>query len=88
MPASGLLDITDGKAFLRSAGYQRGPADVYLSLAQVRQYGLRRGDQVTGTARPPRPGQARERYAMLTQVGSVNGLDPVSRPRSALTSRN
>jgi transcription termination factor Rho len=54
---SGLLDITDGRAFLRRAGYQRGPDDVYLSPAQVQQYGLRKGDAVDGTARPPQPGK-------------------------------
>ncbi len=56
-PVSGLLDITDGRAFLRRAGYQRGPDDVYLSQAQVQQYGLRKGDAVEGTARPPQPGK-------------------------------
>jgi transcription termination factor Rho len=76
IPVSGLLDITDGKAFIRGAGYQRGPSDTHLSPTQVRQYGLRRGDQIAGAARPPRPGKARERYAMLTQLDSVNGLDP------------
>src|ERR1700722_16423805 len=56
-PVSGLLDITDGRAFLRRAGYQRGPDDVLVSQAQVQQYGLRPGDAVDGTARPPRAGQ-------------------------------
>jgi transcription termination factor Rho len=76
IPVSGLLDITDGKAFIRSGGYQRGPSDTSLSLTQVRQYGLRRGDQVTGAARPAPPGKARDRHATLTQVDLVNGLDP------------
>jgi transcription termination factor Rho len=57
-PVSGLLDITDGRAFLRRAGYQRGPDDVYLSQAQVEQYGLRKGDAVEGTARAPQPGKS------------------------------
>jgi transcription termination factor Rho len=57
-PVSGLLDISDGRAFLRRAGYQRGPDDVYLSQAQVQQYGLRKGDAVEGTARPPQPGNS------------------------------
>jgi transcription termination factor Rho len=57
-PVSGLLDITDGRAFLRRAGYQRGPDDVYLSQAQVEQYRLRKGDAVEGTARPPQPGKS------------------------------
>jgi transcription termination factor Rho len=76
IPVSGLLDITDGKAFIRGAGYQRGPSDIHLSLTQVQHYGLRRGDQITGAARPPRPGKAGERHATLTQLDSVNGLDP------------
>ena len=76
IPVSGLLDITDGRAFIRSGGYQRGPSDTHLSPTQVRQYGLRRGDQVTGAARPAQPGKARERHATLTQVDLVNGLDP------------
>ncbi|MGH3120865.1 MAG: hypothetical protein ACRDND_07490, partial [Streptosporangiaceae bacterium] len=57
-PVSGLLDITNGRAFLRRAGYQRGPDDVYLSQPQVQQYGLRQGDAVDGTARPPQPGKS------------------------------
>jgi transcription termination factor Rho len=76
IPVSGLLDITDGRAFIRGGGYQRGPSDTSLSLTQVRQYGLRQGDQVTGAARPAQPGKARERHATLTQVDLVNGLDP------------
>src|SRR5262249_61474091 len=76
IPVSGLLTITGGKAFIRSADYKRRPSDTCISLAEVRQYGLRRGDQVTGAVRPARPGKARERHAMLTQLDSVNGLDP------------
>ena len=82
---SGLLDITDGRAFLRRAGYQRGPDDVLVSQAQVQQYGLRPGDAVAGTARPPRAGQApgnrdsrarREKYPLLASVTTVNGTAP------------
>jgi transcription termination factor Rho len=83
IPVSGLLDITGGNAYIRGDGYQRGPSDTLVSLTQVRHYGLRRGDQVTGAARPAQPGKApaqpgkaRERHPMLTQVDSVNGLDP------------
>ena len=76
IPVSGLLDTTGGKAFIRSAGYQRGPTDTLVSLTQVRRYELRRGDQVTGAARPAQPGKARERHATLTQVDLVNGLEP------------
>jgi transcription termination factor Rho len=76
IPVSGLFDLTGGKAFIRRAGYQRGPSDIAVSPAQVRDYGLRRGDQVAGTARPAQPGRANDRYATLAQIGSVNGLDP------------
>ena len=84
-PVSGLLDITDGRAFLRRAGYQRGPDDILVSQAQVQQYGLRPGDAVDGTARPPRPGQPQgnrnsrarpEKYPLLASVTAVNGIDP------------
>ena len=84
-PVSGLLDITDGRAFLRRAGYQRGPDDVLVSQAQVQQYGLRPGDAVDGTARPPRAGQPQgnrngrarqEKYPLLDGVTAVNGTDP------------
>src|SRR6185437_16993696 len=49
---SGLVELADGHAFVRAAGYRRGPADVYISAAQIRQYGLRTGDWVLGTAGP------------------------------------
>ena len=75
-PVSGLLDITGGKAFIRSNGYRPGPSDTLVSLTQVRHYGLRRGDQVTGAARPAKPGKAHQQHATLTQIDSVNGLDP------------
>ena len=84
-PVSGLLDFTDGRAFLRRAGYQRGPDDVAVSQAQVQQYGLRQGDAVDGTARPPREGQAtgnrdsrarREKYPLLASVATINGIAP------------
>ena len=49
---SGLVELADGHAFVRAAGYRRGPAYVYVSAAQIRQYGLRTGDWVEGAARP------------------------------------
>jgi transcription termination factor Rho len=52
IPVSGIVDIADGHAFVRTSGYRRGPADVYVSAGQIRQYGLRRGDHIEGTARP------------------------------------
>jgi transcription termination factor Rho len=79
---SGLLDIIGGKAFIRSAGYQRGPSDISVSPAQVRDHGLRRGDQVTGVAqpgkaaRPAQSGKAADRHPVLVTIDSVNDLDP------------
>ncbi len=52
IPVSGIVDIGDGHAFVRTSGYRRGPADVYVSAAQIRQYGLRKGDKIEGVARP------------------------------------
>ncbi len=52
-PVSGLVDLRDGHAWLRTSGYRAGPGDVRLTAAQARQYGLRSGDLVTGTARVP-----------------------------------
>jgi transcription termination factor Rho len=56
IPVSGLVDITGSRAFIRTSGYQVSPDDIPVSPAQVRQYGLRRGDQVEGTARAPGQG--------------------------------
>jgi transcription termination factor Rho len=52
IPVSGIADLTDGRGYLRTAGYRRSPGDVPLTAAQVRQYGLRPGDQLRGTATP------------------------------------
>jgi transcription termination factor Rho len=60
LPVSGILDVSDSHAFVRTRGYQQGPDDIYVSTAQVRQFGLRKGDQVEGAARPPRQGPARQ----------------------------
>jgi len=50
-----------------------GAADIYVSMSQVRRFGLRMGDMVLGQVRPPKPG---EKYYGLLQVASVNGMDP------------
>jgi transcription termination factor Rho len=46
---SGIVDVNDGRGYLRTAGYRRSPGDIPLTAAQVRQYGLRKGDQVEAT---------------------------------------
>lgn len=66
---SGIVDLADGRGFLRTTGYRRGPGDIPLSQAQARQFGLRPGDQVQGTA-AARPGRARQAQAGSRQAGS------------------
>lgn len=80
----GLLEVMpDGYGFLRSSDYNYlgSPDDVYVTQQQIRQYGLKTGDVVEGTIRPPRIG---EKYFPLCEVKSVNGLNPeVIRDREA-----
>ena len=78
LPVGGLLDILENYAFLRTGGYLPSPNDVYVSLQQVRRYGLRKGDVVTGQVRQPREGERREKFNALVRVDTVNGLDPES----------
>jgi transcription termination factor Rho len=52
IPVSGILDVRGDRAFVRTSGYRPGPDDIYVSISQVRQHGLRRGDHITGAARP------------------------------------
>ena len=47
-PVSGIVDLTDGRGYLRTAGYRRSATDVPLTAGQVRTYGLRKGDQIDG----------------------------------------
>lgn len=78
LPVGGLLDILDNYAFLRTGGYLPGPNDVYVSLQQVRRYGLRKGDVITGQVRQPREGERREKFNALVRLDTVNGMDPES----------
>jgi transcription termination factor Rho len=69
---TGVLEILpDGYGFLRSPDYNYlpGPDDIYVSPSQMRKFGLRTGDSVTGTVRPPKDG---ERYFALTKVDTLN----------------
>ncbi len=68
--------MLDNYAFVRTSGYLTGPNDVYVSLSQVRRYGLRRGDAITGAVRQPREGERKDKYNALVRLDSVNGLDP------------
>ena len=72
--SGGILDIVDdGYGFLRQERYLPGPNDVYVSQSQIRRFGLRTGDMVTGQVRPPKDS---EKYHGLLRVEAVNGLDP------------
>ncbi len=81
LPVAGILDIVDDHAVVRADGYLAGPHDAHVPLALVRGHGLRRGDTVTGRARPAGRGQ---QLAPLVQVDTVNGQHPrhaCARPR-------
>ena len=79
LPVAGILDVLDNYAFIRTSGYLPGPNDVYVSLAQVKKYNLRKGDAVVGAIRAPREGEdrsqqsARQKFNALVRVTSVNG---------------
>jgi transcription termination factor Rho len=71
--ATGILDIVDeGFGFLRRHGLLPSPDDVYVSSSQVRRFGLRIGDRVSGAVRAPREG---EKYWGMLRVDAVNGVD-------------
>ncbi|MER6298827.1 transcription termination factor Rho [Kitasatospora sp. NPDC001539] len=76
IPVAGILDILDNYAFVRTSGYLPGQNDVYVSLAQVRKNGLRKGDAITGAVRQPREGERREKFNAMVRLDSVNGMDP------------
>ena len=72
--SGGVLDIVDeGYGFLRGETFLPGLNDVYVSQSQIRRFGLRTGDYVTGQVRPPKD---TEKYYGLLRVEAVNGLDP------------
>jgi transcription termination factor Rho len=73
LPVGGLLDILESYAFIRTGGYLPGPNDVYVSLQQVRKYGLRKGDVVTGQVRQPNEGERREKFNALIVLDTING---------------
>jgi len=76
LPVAGIVDILDNYAFVRTSGYLSGPNDVYVSLAQVRRYALRKGDAVTGAVKVPREGERREKFNALVRLDTINGVDP------------
>ncbi len=73
---NGVLEIMqDGYGFMRSAEYNylNSPDDIYVSPAQIKSYGLKNGDTISGLIRPPREG---EKYFPLMRINSINGLLP------------
>ena len=76
--ATGVLELMqDGYGFLRSSDYNylNSPDDVYVSQSQIKLFGLKTGDTVTGTIRPPKDG---EKYFPLIKVETINGCTPES----------
>jgi transcription termination factor Rho len=72
----GVLEIIpDGYGFLRSADYNylNSPDDIYVSPSQIKLFGLKSGDTVSGVIRPPKEG---EKYFPLVKVNEINGLSP------------
>jgi len=78
IPVAGILDLLDNYAFVRTSGYLPGPNDVYVSLGQVKKYGMRRGDAIVGAIKQPREGEnfGRQKYNALVKVDSVNAMTP------------
>ena len=72
---SGVLETVDNYGFLRSSDYNYlpSPDDVYVTLQQIKHYGLKTGDVVDGFVRPPREG---ERFFPLASIEKINGCDP------------
>jgi transcription termination factor Rho len=71
---TGILDVLpEGYGFLRTAGYLPSQQDIYVSLSQIRRFGLRKGDQVQGAVRRPKDN---EKYLALLRIDTVNGVTP------------
>ncbi|MDE3078161.1 MAG: Rho termination factor N-terminal domain-containing protein, partial [Chloroflexota bacterium] len=72
--SAGVLEIVeDGFGFLRQERLLPGPDDIYVSQSQIRRFGLRTGDMVSGQIRPPKDN---EKYYGLLRVEAVNGQEP------------
>jgi transcription termination factor Rho len=77
--SAGVLEVTnEGLGYLRRRGGRPSPMDVYVSATQIRRFGLRTGDMVSGQARPPKEN---ERFYGLLRVDAVNGMDPEAAKR-------
>ncbi|QOC90562.1 transcription termination factor Rho [Micromonospora craniellae] len=77
VPVAGIVDVLDNYAFVRTTGYLAGANDVYVSMSQIKKYGLRRGDAITGAVRAARDGeQRRDKYNPLVRLDTINGMEP------------
>ncbi|MEE3341134.1 MAG: transcription termination factor Rho [Bifidobacterium merycicum] len=77
VPVAGIVDVLESYAFVRTSGYLPGPNDVYVSMGQVKKYGLRKGDAVHGVIRAPREGERRnqrQKFVPLQSIDSINGM--------------
>ncbi|MDD7541963.1 MAG: transcription termination factor Rho [Mobiluncus porci] len=75
LPIAGILDVKENHAFVRTSGYLPGPNDVYVTLGQVRRWGLRAGDAIVGAIRKPREGEVqRVKHNALVHLESINGM--------------
>ena len=74
VPITGIVDLVDNnRAFVRTSGYLPGPGDVSVSPAQIRTYGLRKGDAVVGAVRQQRDGEPqRQKFNALVRLDTVN----------------
>ena len=73
---SGILDVLDNYAFVRTTGYLPGSNDAYVSLSMVRKYGLRKGDIVTGAIKTAKDGERREKFNPLVRIDTINADAP------------
>jgi transcription termination factor Rho len=73
----GIVDLVDTYGFVRTSGYLPGPSDAYVSPAQIKKYGLRAGDTISGAIRAPGDAEThRGKPNPIVRVDSINGMDP------------
>ena len=82
---TGILEVmNDGYGFLRQDSLLPGSKDIYVSNSQIRRFGLKSGDAISGQVRPPKEA---EKYFGLLRVEAINGLDPeLSKTRRSFSS--
>ena len=74
VPVAGIVDVLESYAFVRTSGYLPGPNDVYVSMGQVKKYGLRKGDAVHGSIRTPREGDRRNQRQKFVPLQSIDSI--------------